>query len=105
TRLQDATTLNHVLERPDLYAALTKLCIFDPQVTGRWETVVFLDADTLPMQNIHELFGALAGGAQLAAAPDTGWPDMFNSGVFVTKPDRKVYEELVEMSVRDGSMD
>ncbi|KAJ3335873.1 hypothetical protein HDU93_004202, partial [Gonapodya sp. JEL0774] len=57
------------------------------------------------MQNIQELFGALAGGVQLAAAQDTGWPDMFNLGVFVTKPNRQVYKELIEMAVPDGSMD
>jgi len=40
---------------------------------------VFLDADTLVLDNVDELFER----PELAAAPDVGWPDCFNSGVFV----------------------
>ena len=36
---------------------------------------VFLDADTLVLQNIDDLFSR----EELSAAPDVGWPDCFNS--------------------------
>jgi len=40
---------------------------------------VFLDADTLVLTNIDDLFDR----EELSAAPDAGWPDCFNTGVFV----------------------
>jgi glycogenin glucosyltransferase len=40
---------------------------------------VFLDADVLVLRNIDELFNR----EELSAAPDAGWPDCFNSGVFI----------------------
>jgi len=40
---------------------------------------VFLDADTLVLRNIDDLFQR----EELSAAPDAGWPDCFNTGVFV----------------------
>lgn len=36
---------------------------------------VFLDADTLVLQNVDELFDR----PELSAAADAGWPDCFNS--------------------------
>lgn len=36
---------------------------------------VFLDADTLVVSNVDELFER----PELSAAPDKGWPDCFNS--------------------------
>lgn len=40
---------------------------------------VFLDADTMALRNVDDLFER----DELSAAPDPGWPDCFNSGVFV----------------------
>lgn len=36
---------------------------------------VFLDADTLVLDNVDELFSH----SELSAAADCGWPDTFNS--------------------------
>ncbi|KAJ8355144.1 hypothetical protein AAFF_G00091320 [Aldrovandia affinis] len=43
---------------------------------------VFMDADTMVLSNVDELFDR----EELSAAPDPGWPDCFNSGVFVFPP-------------------
>ena len=43
---------------------------------------VFLDADTLVVANCDDLFDR----EEFSAAPDAGWPDCFNSGVFVFRP-------------------
>ena len=40
-----------------------------------------MDADTMVLQNVDDLFNR----EELSAAPDAGWPDCFNSGVFVYK--------------------
>lgn len=62
---------------------------------------VFLDADTMVLQNIDELFDK----AELSASPDCGWPDTFNSGVFVCVPDRGMFEELFRFAQEKGSFD
>ena len=46
------------------------------------DQVVFVDADTMPLCNIDDLFGY----EELSACRDAGWPDCFNTGLFVLKP-------------------
>jgi alpha-N-acetylglucosamine transferase len=53
-------------------ATFTKLRIFD---LDAFDKVVFLDADTIVLRNVDELFERPA----LAAAPDFFMPDRFNS--------------------------
>jgi len=62
---------------------------------------VFLDADTLIIQNCDELFDR----EELSAAPDAGWPDCFNSGVFVFRPNINTYKELISHAFSTGSFD
>ncbi|CAN7937285.1 unnamed protein product, partial [Ixodes hexagonus] len=57
---------------------------------------VFLDADTLALANCDELFQR----RELSAAPLRGWPDLFDTGVFVFKPSAKTYG-LVMKHARD----
>ena len=42
---------------------------------------------------------------ELSAVPDCGWPDMFNSGVFVYKPSTETYKNLIELAKTEGSFD
>lgn len=56
-----------------------------------YEKVVFLDADTIVLQNIEELFER----PFFAAAPDFFMPDRFNSGVMVLDPSEQLFEELL----------
>ena len=62
---------------------------------------MFLDADTLVLQNIDELFDR----EELSAAPDIGWPDCFNSGVFVFVPSLDTFKNLLDMARQTGSFD
>ena len=51
--------------------------------------------------NIDELFNY----EELSAAPDAGWPDIFNSGVFVYTPSIETYCALINLAEKDGSFD
>ncbi|KAH9376008.1 hypothetical protein HPB48_012231 [Haemaphysalis longicornis] len=50
---------------------------------------VFLDADTLVLSNCDDLFDR----QELAAAPLRGWPDLFDTGVFVFEPSEKTHAQ------------
>lgn len=53
------------------------------------------------VSNIDELFDR----EELSAAPDPGWPDCFNSGVFVYRPSLETYGKLLEYCTEHGSFD
>ena len=53
------------------------------------------------LTNIDELFER----EELAAAPDVGWPDCFNSGVFVFRPSDDTYASLLQFALTTGSFD
>lgn len=56
-----------------------------------FERVVFLDADTLVLQNVDDLFER----PEFAAAPDFFMPDRFNSGVMVLRPSEATFSRMV----------
>jgi glycogenin glucosyltransferase len=97
--LDSNDTVNlELLSRPDLGITFTKLhCWRLTQFTK----CVFLDADTLVVQNVDELFDR----DELSAAPDVGWPDCFNSGVFVYEPSINTYAALLNLALTRGSFD
>ena len=53
------------------------------------------------MTNCDELFER----EELSAAPDIGWPDCFNSGVFVFTPCDDTFRALVQLASETGSFD
>ena len=53
------------------------------------------------LQNCDELFER----EELSAAPDVGWPDCFNSGVFVFKPSNETFKALYDFAITHGSFD
>uniref|UniRef100_A0ABD2W1A5 glycogenin glucosyltransferase n=1 Tax=Trichogramma kaykai TaxID=54128 RepID=A0ABD2W1A5_9HYME len=67
----------------------------------QYEKCVFLDADVLVIKNSDELFER----DELSAAPDVGWPDCFNSGVFVYAPSEARFADLVAFANSHGSFD
>jgi glycogenin glucosyltransferase len=87
-----------LLSRPDLGVTFTKLHCW--RLT-QYQKAVFMDADTLVIRNIDDLFER----DELSAAPDPGWPDCFNSGVFVYKPSLETYKKLLEFAIHTGSFD
>lgn len=87
-----------LIQRPELAVTFTKL--------HAWRLVhytkcVFLDADTLVLTNVDELFER----EELSAAPDIGWPDIFNTGVFVYQPSMETFTRLMEVAATEGSFD
>jgi len=93
----DSTNLR-LLDRPELGITFTKIKCW---CLTQYSKCVFLDADTLILQNCDELFDR----EELSAAPDVGWPDCFNSGVFVFRPSMSTYSELVNLATTNGSWD
>ncbi|KAJ2099053.1 glycogenin glucosyltransferase [Coemansia sp. S100] len=113
-----------LLGRPDLGSTVTKIGIWG---LTEYERVAFLDADTLVLDQIDSLLcldssvellpgdaavgrdyrpnGGMANEGLLAAAPDLGWPDCFNSGVFVAKPSTTTHTRLLALLASQGSFD
>ncbi|RKP08416.1 glycogenin 1, isoform CRA_c [Thamnocephalis sphaerospora] len=87
-----------LLGRPELGVTLTKLQLW--RLT-QYDKVVFLDADTFPLRNVDELFER----EEFSAAADIGWPDCFNSGVFVCRPSLRTYHALMQTMSNHGSFD
>ncbi|XP_050342906.1 titin isoform X7 [Nymphalis io] len=87
-----------LLQRPELGITFTKIHCWN---LTQYEKGVFLDADTLVVQNCDELFDR----EELSAAPDVGWPDCFNSGVFVFKPSAETFSNLITFASERGSFD
>ncbi|SCZ98650.1 BZ3500_MvSof-1268-A1-R1_Chr7-1g09229 [Microbotryum saponariae] len=85
--------------RKDLAASLTKLHLW--RLT-KYNKIVFLDADTLILRPLTPLFDL---DVEFAAAPDSGWPDSFNSGVFLAKPSSATFDSLIEMMDHKGTWD
>ncbi|XP_028833998.1 glycogenin-1a [Denticeps clupeoides] len=87
-----------LMKRPDLGVTFTK---FHCWTLTHYSKCVFMDADTLVLSNIDDLFER----EELSAAPDPGWPDCFNSGVFVFQPSNETYGRLLARCTENGSFD
>ncbi|XP_069755225.1 glycogenin-1-like [Narcine bancroftii] len=87
-----------MIKRPELGVTFTKLHCW---ALTQYSKCIFMDADTLVLCNIDELFER----EELSAAPDPGWPDCFNTGVFVYCPSIETYKELLRFSTEQGSFD
>ncbi|XP_056290668.1 glycogenin-1-like [Pseudoliparis swirei] len=87
-----------MMNRPDLGVTFTKLHCW---TLTHYSKCVFMDADTLVLSNIDELFER----EELSAAPDPGWPDCFNSGVFVFRPSLETHGKLLQFCAEQGSFD
>jgi alpha-N-acetylglucosamine transferase len=88
-----------LLGRPDLIETFTKINVWN---LTQYEKIVFLDADTIVKKNVDDLFSV---NAEFSACPDIGWPDCFNSGVFVLKPSKETYSGLLKAADTTGSFD
>ncbi|XP_053268045.1 glycogenin-1b isoform X1 [Pleuronectes platessa] len=87
-----------MMKRPDLGVTFTKLHCW---TLTHYSKCVFMDADTLVLSNIDDLFDR----EELSAAPDPGWPDCFNSGVFVFCPSMETHGKLLQYCSEHGSFD
>ncbi|KAH3688353.1 hypothetical protein WICPIJ_000659 [Wickerhamomyces pijperi] len=83
-----------LLQRPELFQTFSKVHVFK---LTQFESLIYMDADTLPIKQICGLFREFEHLTenQIVASPDSGWPDIFNSGVFLIKPSLQIYNELL----------
>ncbi|KAK8035011.1 hypothetical protein PG993_010006 [Apiospora rasikravindrae] len=88
-----------LMNRTDLHSAFTKINLWK-QTSFR--KIVYLDADIVAYRAPDELFDI---AHPFSAAPDIGWPDLFNTGVMVLKPNLGDYYALMAMSERGISFD
>lgn len=87
-----------LMKRPELGITFTKLHCW---TFTEYSKCVFLDADMLCVQNPDDLFSH----PELTAACDVGWPDCFNSGMFVFAPSQDTYNRLLQHAETTGSFD
>jgi glycogenin len=90
-----------IIGRPDLHATLTKIQFWSLE---QYERVLYMDADTLVLQNLDHLF-SLPKSIRLACAPEIGYSDCFNAGVMLLMPDEQTYNDLKKAAAEIESFD
>jgi glycogenin glucosyltransferase len=88
-----------LMDRPDLISAFTKIELWRQTQFSR---IVYIDCDVVALRAPDEL---LSLDADFAAAPDVGWPDCFNSGVMVLRPNLQDYYALGGLAEMGVSFD
>lgn len=88
--------LTQKINRPELVKTFTKINLW---TLTHYDKIVYLDADTLPNpdSNLLDLFKLDFPEGKILASPDSGFPDIFNSGMFLMKPNEVDYKNLVEL--------
>jgi len=99
-RIRNARPANlYLMNRPDLHSAFTKVNLWRQT---QFSKIVYIDADVVAYRAPDELFDI---AAPFSAAPDIGWPDLFNTGVMVLTPNMGDYYALIAMAERGISFD
>lgn len=90
-------TVASKLGRLELAITFSKILLWS---LTQYDQIVFLDSDTLPLRPLDELFAAYSdiSTLEIVAAPDIGWPDLFNLGVFVIRPLKAAFDEILKFS-------
>nr|XP_036582817.1 Glycogenin-1-like protein 1 [Colletotrichum truncatum]KAF6791608.1 Glycogenin-1-like protein 1 [Colletotrichum truncatum] len=89
----------YLMNRPDLHSAFTKVNLWKQT---QFSKIIYIDADVVAYRAPDELFDI---AAPFSAAPDIGWPDLFNTGVMVLSPNMGDYYALMAMAERGISFD
>lgn len=89
----------YLMDRPDLISTFTKIELWRQT---RFRQIVYIDADMVAIRAPNEL---LDYDADFAAVPDVGWPDCFNSGLLVLRPNLGDYYSLLALAQRGISFD
>ncbi|KAK4229850.1 nucleotide-diphospho-sugar transferase [Podospora fimiseda] len=88
-----------LMNRPDLHSAFTKIALWKQT---QFRKIVYIDADVVAYRAPDELFHL---PHSFSAAPDIGWPDLFNTGVMALTPNMGDYYALSAMAERGISFD
>ncbi|KAH7309449.1 nucleotide-diphospho-sugar transferase [Stachybotrys elegans] len=89
----------YLMNRADLHSAFTKINLWKQT---QFSKIVYIDADVLAYRAPDELFDI---SHAFSAAPDIGWPDLFNTGVMVLTPNMGDYYAMMAMAERGISFD
>lgn len=87
------------MNRPDLHSTFTKIALWKQL---QFRKIVYVDADMVALRAPDELFDLPHA---FSAAPDIGWPDIFNTGLMVLSPNMGDYFALQAMAQRGISFD
>ncbi|RCK57932.1 Glycogenin-1 [Candida viswanathii] len=88
--------LTQQLNRQELSITYSKILLWNQT---DYDSIVYLDADVLPLANFDDVFEKYpVEDDQIAASPDSGWPDIFNSGVFKIRPSKETFDKLVSFT-------
>ncbi|KAK7749464.1 glycogenin glucosyltransferase [Cytospora paraplurivora] len=88
-----------LMNRRDLHSAFTKINLWNQT---QFRRIVYLDADVVAYRAPDELFDL---PQPFSAAPDIGWPDLFNTGVLALSPSKTDYEALLALAEKGISFD
>ncbi|CAP73167.1 uncharacterized protein PODANS_2_5770 [Podospora anserina S mat+] len=88
-----------LMNRPDLHSAFTKINLWKQT---QFRKIVYIDADVVAYRAVDELFDLPHA---FSAAPDIGWPDLFNTGVMALTPNMGDYYAMMAMAERGISFD
>ncbi|KAI0433350.1 nucleotide-diphospho-sugar transferase [Xylaria sp. FL1042] len=99
-RIRNAQPANlQLMNRADLHSAFTKINLWKQT---QFRKIVYIDADVVAYRAPDELFDIKH---PFSAAPDIGWPDLFNTGVMVLSPNMGDYYAMMAMAERGISFD
>ncbi|KAI0115501.1 glycosyltransferase family 8 protein [Nemania sp. FL0031] len=99
-RIRNAQPANlQLMNRTDLHSAFTKINLW---CQTQFRKIVYIDADVVAYRAPDELFNI---AHPFSAAPDIGWPDLFNTGVMVLTPNMGDYYAMMAMAERGISFD
>src|SRR4051812_9391694 len=87
------------MDRADLHSTFTKITLWKQT---QFRRIVYIDADMVALRAPDELFDL---PQPFSAAPDIGWPDIFNTGLMVLRPNMGDYYALLAMAQRGISFD
>ncbi|KAI0003615.1 glycosyltransferase family 8 protein [Xylariaceae sp. FL0662B] len=100
SRIRNTQPANlHLMNRADLHSAFTKINLWKQT---QFRKIVYIDSDVVAYRAPDELFDI---PHPFSAAPDIGWPDLFNTGVMVLTPNMADYYALMAMAERNISFD
>ncbi|KAH9909842.1 glycosyltransferase family 8 protein [Xylariomycetidae sp. FL2044] len=100
SRIQNTQPANlNLMNRADLHSAFTKINLWK---MTEFRKIVYIDADVVAYRAPDELFDI---PHPFSAAPDIGWPDLFNTGVMVLTPNMGDYYAMRAMAERNISFD
>ena len=99
-RIVNETPANlQLMDRPDLHSTFTKIVLWKQT---QFRRIVYVDADIVALRAPDELFDL---PQPFSAAPDIGWPDLFNTGLMALTPNMGDYYALLAMAERGISFD